>query len=1063
MLGKRQQAVGVGMSQDPAKDRRSDGTRNGPVQVYSAARSGLAPVRNPVESRNSLSNLFAATRLAFQALAIFVACLLWVVVASTRAMAEETVPESHDYVLRVWDLEDGMPDHHVNSITRTDDGYLWITTFSGLVRFDGVRFQLMGKSELPGLPSPWVTPVFAASDRSLWLGLDQGGIARWDRHGQVKSVLPVQPRPTNASWSTSFAEDATGGVWFGSGHDARVYLSKDGVISCFTTAEGVPSGPRVLVCSSAGAAIWCCTDEGIARFDGKAFAAVEAAGPGRKRITRRASGGIWASNGSKLHVYSDDGSKSLVADLEASLTGTYINIILEDHAGDLWIGSTSSGLFRFRDGSLEKVATSLGQISSLMEDNEGTLWVGTWGGGLNRLTRRRFFVHKPHPETEEMGLVSICSDTEGRIWTVDQGGVPAMRQGGPGGSFEIPADWQPQDHARVVHADASGNVWIGTSGGLIRWNAGVFTRESLHADVRALLADGENSLWIATERNGVLHRGPNGYEKLPEDVGPVDVISLARDTAGRIWLGTRDGRVFFFEKGRFTPVMLPDAELDWNVRFILPEGDHIWLGTLLGGLYCWRDGKATRLPLDPALPLAEIRSLFIQPAEKGGFQGESPDDEFWFGTAQGLFSTSRREIERRLKGDEPEIAAKRHGFNDGLPNLEFAIGGANGVAKTPDGHLWFATNRGALEVRPAPLQLRGRARKVIIESARLDRKSERTDRTGRLVLPPKPGLLRIGYTLPELVSPEQVRFRYRLSDRDDGDWNIVGADRESAFVGLAPGQYHFEVAAAVGSGPWLPGTASMGFTVRPAWWQTLYFKAAVILALVAAVWSIVMLRTRSKFRRLRQQRAVERERTRIARDMHDEVGANLTFIASASRLALLDDPAGTAGHLEEISKTARETVDALDEIVWAVNPRYDSLAGTIEYLGKFALRLTSASGMKCEVDLPDEVPDLPLSADARHHLLLAVKEALHNAVKHSRGTKVHLLVTIERGELKVVVEDDGAGFSPDPVRAGSNGLMNMRERMAALGGGIEFETSVQNGARVELRLPISVRPRSSPE
>lgn len=1006
-----------------------------------------------------MTNRFATPRSANRFAAIVLACLCWVVGALVHARSEEVVPVSNDYVLRVWELEDGMPDHHVSCITRTDDGYLWFTTFSGLVRFDGVRFQLMGKRELPGLPSPWVSPVFAASDRSLWLGLDQGGMARWDRHGPVQSILPVQPRPTRAFWSTSFAEDATGGVWFGSGHEAKVFRSKDGVLTSFTTAEGVPSGPRVSVYSSADGTVWCSTDAGLARFDGHAFTAVDAAGLGVKRIAHRAAGGVWVISGAKLHAYSNDGTRSLVADLEVPLSGTAINQILEDHDGNLWIGTSSSGLFRFRDGSLAKVPTSLGHISALAEDDEGTLWVGTWGGGINRLTPRRFFMHKPDPEAEELSLASICADAEGRIWTVDQRGVPTMRQSGPGHSFEIPAGWQPQDRARVVHADASGDVWIGTTAGLIRWSGGVFTREPLHAEVLAFLSDGEGGLWIATEQKGILHRGSNGYEPLPKDFGAADVRSLARDAAGRIWFGTRDGRVFFSDKGRFTQVALPDAERDWAVRFILPEGDHVWLGTLLGGLYCWRDGVATRLPSDPALPLAEIRSLFIQPAGNGKIQGTSPDDEFWFGTAQGLFSTARREIERRLRGEEPEIAAKRLGFNEGLPNLEFMFGGANGIAKTPDGHLWFATNRGALEVRPAPLRLRGGPSNVIIEDARLDKKSERPDGTGGLELPPKPGLLRIRYTLPELVSPEQVRFRYRLADGHNGDWNTAGADREAAFVGLAPGQYHLEIAAAVGSGPWLPGTASMGITVRPAWWQTLYFKTAVILALVAAVWSIVMLRARAKIRRLRQQRAVERERTRIARDMHDEVGANLTHIASSSRLALLDDPAATGGHLEEIAKTARETVDAFDEIVWAVNPRYDSLAGTIEYLGKLALRLTSPSGLKCEVDLPDEIPDLPLSADSRHHLLLAVKEALHNAVKHSHGTKVSLLVTVDRGELKVVVEDDGAGFSPDPVRAGSNGMENMRERMAALGGGIEFETSVPNGARVVMLLPIPLHPR----
>lgn len=989
------------------------------------------------------------------------ACLFWLAAVVERVRGDEVPPVSNDYVLRVWELENGMPDHHVGSITRTDDGYLWFTTFSGLVRFDGVRFQLMGKSELPGLPSPWVSPVFAASDGSLWLGLDQGGMARRDRNGEVRSILPVQARPTSATWHTSFAEDASGAVWFGSGHEARVYRWKDEVLTSFTTAEGVPSGARVLVCPSAGGTIWCCTDAGIARFDGERFVAVADAGPGEKRIARRAAGGVWAISGARVSSFPEDGGIPVVSNIELPDAS---NCLLEDCDGGLWIGTRSSGLFHFRNGNLQRVPTSIGAISTFAEDDQGTLWIGTWGGGLNRLTPRRFFLHEPKlAGMEDPGLVSISADGEGKLWIVNKYAVPAVQQGRLGDRFEVPPGWQSRDKARIVLADPTDGVWIGASTGLFRWKAGVLSSEHAQSEVRTLLADPEGGPWLATARLGVLRRGADGYERFSENSGDMDVGALAKDADGRVWFGTRDGRVFFSKDGRQEQVKLPDAELDWSVRFILPEVDHVWIGTLLGGLYCWRDGNATRLPTDPTLPLAEIRSLFIQPAGNGEKQAASPDDEFWFGTAQGLFSTSRREIERRLRREEPEIAAMRHGFNEGLPNLEFATGGAGGVTKTPDGHPWFATNLGALEVRPAGLPMLGGPPAVIIEDSRLDKKSGRPNETGALVLPPKPGLLRIRYTLPELVSPEQVRFRYRLADGHEGDWNTVGNVREAAFAGLAPGKYRFEVAAAVGSGPWLPGTASMVFTVRPAWWQTVYFKTALALALMAAVWSIVMLKARAKIRRLKQQRAVERERTRIARDMHDEIGANLTYIASSSRLALLDDPAATGGHLEEISKTARETVDALDEIVWAVNPRYDSLAGTIEYLGKLALRITTATGLNCELDLPDEIPDLPLAADARHHLLLVVKEAIHNAVKHSRGSKVRLLVVIQGDGLKVVIEDNGVGFPPETNRVGSNGLTNMRERMAALGGGIGFENSTPNGGRVVLLLPLSGRPRGTDE
>jgi signal transduction histidine kinase/ligand-binding sensor domain-containing protein len=981
------------------------------------------------------------------------ACLIWLAWIVTPACGNEVPQVSNDYVLRVWELENGMPDHHINSITRTQDGYLWFTTLSGLVRFDGVRFQLMGKKELPGLPSPWVTPVFAASDGSLWLGLDQGGIARRDRNGEIRSILPVQSRPTSASWATSFVEDASGAVWFGSGHEARVFQWKNGVLRSFATTDGVPSGTRVFVCASAAGSIWCCTNGGIARFDGNGFVTVHSAPSAGYRIARRAAGGIWSIHGGKIHAWNDDGTESVVIDVGDSLTKSYVQLLQEDREGGLWIGTYSSGLLRFQDGILTSIPVSISHISALMEDDEGTIWVGTWGGGLNRLTRRRFFMHEPRPGSQDVGLSSICTDAKGRLWAVDEFGIPSMKPDGPGSTFGILPEWNPRDRAIIVHPDALGNVWIGTTTGLIHWTGGMPEREPLKEDVLALLEEEDGGLWAATGQN-LFHRRSGHFEALPKTSLMTDVRAMAKDSSGRAWFGTLDGRVFYIKDGLPTEVKLPDNELYWNIRFIQAENDQVWIGSLLGGLYCWKNGQVTRLPTDPALPLAEIRSLFIRPAGNGAARAQSPDDEFWFGTAQGLFSTSRKEIERRMRGEDPEIAAMRYGVNEGLPNLEFIYGGANGNTKTPDGHLWFATNRGALELVPDSLRPNSVATGVMIEDVLLDQKSAPMDQAGGLALPPNPGLLRIHYTLPELASPEQVLFRYRLIDGYERDWNFAGNSREAAFTGLSPGRYHFEVAAAVGSGPWLPGTASLDFTVQAAWWQTASFKTVMILTLMAAVWGGVVLRARAKIRRLKQQRAVERERTRIARDMHDEIGANLTHIASSARLAQLDDPATTGAHLMEISKTARETVDALDEIVWAVTPRYDSLAGTIEYLGKLALRITSATSIHGELDLPGDVPSLPLPANTRHHLLLVVKEALHNAVKHSNGTKIHLAIRFQDGKLTVVIDDDGVGFSTSSSRIGSNGLTNMCDRMEALGGSIDFQTSPENGGRVLLNLPL---------
>lgn len=347
-------------------------------------------------------------------------------------------------------------------------------------------------------------------------------------------------------------------------------------------------------------------------------------------------------------------------------------------------------------------------------------------------------------------------------------------------------------------------------------------------------------------------------------------------------------------------------------------------------------------------------------------------------------------------------------------------------------------------------------RRVLIESVTLGERDLLADGSS-WELPPDPGLLRVRYTLPELAFPGQVRFRYRLMEGGKGEWNDVGPDREAAFAGLAPGKYSFEVQAAVASGPWLPGTATIRFSVLPHWWQTAGFRVGSSFALAAIIGGAVALASRARIRRLKQKHAVEKERARIARDMHDEIGADLTLLGTKVRLAQLDDPSATPGHLKEISDTARKTVDSLDEIVWAVNPRYDSLAGTVEYLGKHAVRFLASSGLSCELDLPERVPHLPLAADVRHHLLRVVKEALNNAVKHSRGSRVKIGVKLDDPGLIVIIRDDGIGFPDQAPDSLSHGLINMRERMALIGGTLEFSVPDDGGVRVELRLPLSLR------
>ncbi len=962
----------------------------------------------------------------------------------------DEIPVSDDYVPRSWELTEGLPDNHISSLARSSDGYLWITTLSGLVRFDGDHFLLMGKDAIPGLPSPWVAPVFVARDHSLWLGLERGGVVRW-QDGKLQTIAPIHPRPTSIVWYRSFAEDDSGGMWFGSYNEAKVFRAQGGKVDSFSESEGIAPGSPAEVQVATDGKVWAFTPEGCGLFEGDRFRPLDPAGGGQVRLARSQAGGMWAIRGGKLLRYGPAGERAEVAEMEWLEGAGQVNALLEDRAGTLWIGTQDAGVFCYRDGGFQRVATSFNDISCLMEDREGNLWVGTWGGGLNRLSPRGFFLRQTKNGLRHDAVNSLCEDCEGRIWILGRDGTPMRALDGTEHSFAPAVGWPAEQWASLLCADPRGGVWVGTPDGLMRWESDKVTRLPFREPISAMFVDRANGLWIATSDGGVSRLLDGSIKAIPRDDGLVQARAMGEDSNGRIWIGTQQGMVFHSEGDHFVRVALPGAGAEETVRFIVPDGkDTVWIGTLLGGIFRWKDGEILRMPGGIGVSLAEVRSLVIEPGKS------SEQDTFWIGTATGLFRVPRGDFEGVLEGRRQTMNVISCGSNEGLPNAEFVQGFANSAMQARNGHLWFATNRGALEIRPGSGPDVLTTGRVIIEEVGSGSLTLRAGDPAGWIFPPNPGSIRIRYTLPELRMPEQVRFRYRLAATDEGEWIVAGRQREALIVSPAPGDYRFEVAAAVADGPWLPETATVAFRVRAAWWQTRVFQwgaaLASIVCLAAGVRQIEMLRVRARIRRLKQQRAVEIERTRIARDMHDELGANLTHIAATSRLAVLDPPEAASGHLNEISSIVRQTVDSLDEIVWAVNPSNDTLASLTEYIGKFAVRFLAASGVAGELDLPENLPAHPLAADVRHHLFLAVKEALNNVAKHSGARTATLAVTTDGEKLRVIIADDGCGFEPGSEAARSNGLRNMNDRMAGIGGTCRVEGG--NGTRVTLELPL---------
>ncbi|MBW8780261.1 MAG: ATP-binding protein [Verrucomicrobia bacterium] len=517
---------------------------------------------------------------------------------------------------------------------------------------------------------------------------------------------------------------------------------------------------------------------------------------------------------------------------------------------------------------------------------------------------------------------------------------------------------------------------------------------------------------------------------------------MAEDSAGRIWAGTEDGLVFQKSGEQFVPVPLPGAQSGDAIRFIVPDGpDTVWIGALRGGLYRWRDGRISRLPGGAGLRIDDLRSLII--TEEG---------DFWVGTAGGLRRVARDEIEPVMDGRQTSLHFVAYGRDDGVPSTEFSLGFRGATTRTPDGHLWFATLRGALEIlpkeKPAPAIA---TLPVLIEEVRVGGTAMGLNGDVGLLIPPRSGPLEIRYTLAQLSAPERLRFRYRLSGSGSGAWVDADHQRTALFTYLPPGDYRFEVAAAAVDGPWLPTTASLAFTVRAAWWETSWFRAGVgllgALALAALVRLGVRRRMRARMRRLEQENALERERTRLARDLHDQVGASLTQIALQVQAATSPDSRA------RLADSVRQTVDDLDGVVWATNPINDTLDSLLQYLVRFSWDFLKPANVRLRIDFPIEVPSRILPPEFRHHVLLVVREALNNAVKYSAASEIHLGASFSPAALTITVADNGRGFDPETCGKGGNGLSNMRERAATLSGECRIDSRPGAGARVTLIVP----------
>lgn len=1009
---------------------------------------------------------------------------------------------AQDFQVRAWGKEDGLIPAAISALAQTPEGYLWIGSPDGsLLRFDGIRFKNM--ETLPGLETlrPTIWKLFVDSEGALWIADGsqlhclRRGVAslEWSMAGQVAVDAMISPDtrklvfrlddgrllcgthdtagrrkwdvidPPDRSRLLIHCRDGQEGIWYLRA-DGKLGRWFGGHFSEIAALEGL-KGTRINVLAAGpDGRIWIGTDREMAVWNGTCFTRVA---PPNGEPALNVSRVVFASDGASW-VYANKRLLRLAGmcwGAEAHLAGEedprkLPKEIQPDTEGGFWIPPhDEAGLVHVRrDGSVESVSMAEGLPSADMPviffDLQHNIWVASRHSASLARVRKSLFQSIGKPEgLQNPELTSICQDGQGGIFIGMHGTSVARWYEGKCRNFAA-TEWGGFGDSPVVCADALGRVWIaGESQGILVFENGQFhsavspeqRRRAQLSMVRAILPGRDGCIWLATL--GRVFRLEDGklmqiYAGLQSSKN--NPVALAEGPDGALWIATQDGQLLHYASGKFKAFSPADGPYRFASLWTEPDGG-VWVGTYGGGLLHFRAGEFTRFTTRDGLPSDTVATIL----------GEGSD--LWLGTNIGIVRLSKAGLERGKPGGR--LPCRLFDRNDGMRSASVIFDFQPAAWRSREGRLWFATTNGAVGIQPAAIRMEVPPPPVVIEEIVVDGVTQSTPSPAGFKIGPGVANLEFVYAGLNLSAPESVRFRYKLEGLEQ-DWTYTGGSRLARYRRLLPGRYTFQVQACNNDGLWSATGTPVALEVQPYYWQTLWFRAGI--ALLGATGVIGLARTyiRSRVQRraaaAERQAAVYRERLRIARDIHDEVGSRLTRIAfQGESLRMLSGLAPeVASGIDKISTTSRQIVSGLDEIVWATDPKQDTLESLADYLSAFAGQMFQDTCVRCRLDIPASLADIS-PPEVRHQVFLAFKEVLHNAARHSGATEVLVKMEVDAESCTVLVRDNGCGFDPCAAQTGGrsiggHGLYNLKERMAAIGGHCEINSKPGCGTSIRL-------------
>lgn len=960
-----------------------------------------------------------------------------------------------------WTADNGLPQNSVRDIAQTRDGYLWLTTFDGLVRFDGVRFTVFNKSNSPGIITNRFVRLYEDGQGDLWASTENSGLTRLHQ-GRFTSYTTENGLPGN--YVLNMGGDGQDNLllfcgihlyrWldgkFQPADDLRLPVSREpgerqhqglrlaystdlpdnlnphGRILCFVNGalrswaiSDLPLIPNQPPVQDHQGNTWFCTDEGLIK--------VETGGGIKTYTMNHGLPGkyvrfVYGQGPSQVLSMRDDRSLWLT-ELDSMQSHLVVQRLPEgrefppfvsyaDREGNIWMGTLYNGLYRARRQSITTYAKPQGltnpEVYPIFEDRDGTIWVGA-----DRLFRLKDGLFTSYPNDTTGNIFStIYQDRAGELW--------------------INGEWRLEDGRFVrginndVLPDSLGAVWT-------------------------MCEDREGALWLGAE-NGVVRyqQGTATRYTTKDGLAGDDTKVIIEDGAGGLWLGSYGG-LTHFKDGRFTAWIEGDGLPGNTVRALYQDSDGaLWIGTYDGGLGRFKDGRFTRYTMKDGL---YGNGVFQILEDSAGW--------FWMSCNRGIYRVRKQELNDFAEGKIKAITSIGYGKSDGMLSVECNGGRWPAGIRARDGKLWFPTMDGVAVIDPATLTTNAQPPPVVIEGVKIDNETvAATTWESALQITPRQENFEIQYTALSFINSENLRFKYKLEGLDH-DWVEAGTRRTAYFSHVPPGQYTFRVIAANSDGVWNEEGRSVTVIVWPPFYRTWWFRLLGVMAVSLTVWLAFRYRVAQLRRRNEQQQRFARqllasqedERKRIAVELHDGLGQNLLVIKNRAMLNALSttDEQGRT-QFNEFSDAVAQTLEEVRAISHDLRPPHLDQLGLRTALVAMIEKVAASSTTRfaCEIGELDGI----FSPQDEILLYRIVQESLNNILKHSDATQAEIRLTVNENQVLLHIHDNGKGFTQNgdaPERAGL-GLQSITERAAILGAVPTIHSAAGQGTTVMLKV-----------